>query len=254
MIKRILFLGNNNCNLFQFLKNQRLCEVIQISEKISKKTIDEVDPDLVVSYGYRYILKKDIIEKIRNKVINLHIAYLPWNRGADPNLWSILDGTNKGVTIHMLNEGIDTGDILFQKKVDIPDHETLSSSYNILKDEIELLFIKNWKHIFSGDFLNLRKKQNNKYGSFHLKKQGQEILKKLKIDSWDITLKEVKGMQDELIINEIQDIRSKNNTHWMDLVRLSFKIAPKDSRDIFKKIKYCDQKINELLKELSEND
>ena len=67
-------------------------------------------------------------------------------------------------------------------------------------------------------------------------------------------MSEVKSRQDEQIINEIQKIRAKNNTHWMDVVKLAFKIAPDEARDIFKKIKYCDERVNELLKELADND
>ena len=63
-----------------------------------------------------------------------------------------------------------------------------------------------------------------------------------------------KKRDDENIINEIQEIRTKNNTHWMDIVKLAFRLSPKESREIFKNIKYCDYKINDLLKELSEND
>ena len=59
---------------------------------------------------------------------------------------------------------------------------------------------------------------------------------------------------DKDIINDIQEIRSKNNTHWMDLVKLAFEVAPSESRSIFKKIKHCDEKVNELLKELADND
>jgi hypothetical protein len=40
----------------------------------------------------------------------------------------------------------------------------------------------------------------------------------------------------------------------MDLVKLAFEVAPSESRDIFKKIKHCDERVNELLKELAEND
>ena len=59
---------------------------------------------------------------------------------------------------------------------------------------------------------------------------------------------------DEEIINDIQKIRELNNTHWMDIVKLAFRISPEESRSIFKKIKYCDQQVNELLKELADND
>lgn len=59
---------------------------------------------------------------------------------------------------------------------------------------------------------------------------------------------------DREIIDEIEFIRSKNNTHWMDAVRLCFDLAPDKAREIFRNIKECDAKINELSKQLAENE
>lgn len=59
---------------------------------------------------------------------------------------------------------------------------------------------------------------------------------------------------DKEIIDEIQEIRSKNNVNWMDAVRLCFELAPEKARKIFKDIKECDQKINELTEELANNE
>jgi|TARA_Y100000310_G_scaffold344395_2_gene456945 hypothetical protein len=59
---------------------------------------------------------------------------------------------------------------------------------------------------------------------------------------------------DDQIIDQIQEIRSRNNTHWMDVVRLAFRLAPEEARTIFKKIKQCDADVNELLKQLADND
>ena len=52
------------------------------------------------------------------------------------------------------------------------------------------------------------------------------------------------------IINEIQKIRSKNNTNWMNILRLAFKFAPKESLKIMKKINFQDKKISNLIKKL----
>ena len=58
--------------------------------------------DFIISYGCRHILRKDILDKFPNKAINFHISLLPWNKGADPNLWSFLEDSPKGVTAHYL--------------------------------------------------------------------------------------------------------------------------------------------------------
>jgi len=73
-----------------------------------------------------------------NRAINLHPSLLPWNRGAHSNFWSFLEDTPKGVTIHIIDEGIDTGDILLQKKIKFDQSkETLRSSYGRLQQELQ---------------------------------------------------------------------------------------------------------------------
>jgi UDP-4-amino-4,6-dideoxy-N-acetyl-beta-L-altrosamine transaminase len=142
---RILFLGNETNILYNELKKYENIDII--SKKIDKK--DVINYDFIISFGYRYIIKKDIIELFKNNnIINLHISYLPYNRGADPNLWSILDNTPSGVTIHLIDENIDTGDILIQERVFFDyDNDTLESSYNKLINKITLLFLDNWELI-----------------------------------------------------------------------------------------------------------
>lgn len=53
------------------------------------------------------------------------------------------------------------------------------------------------------------------------------------------------------IISKIQKIRSKNNVNWMDILRLAFKLDPKNASKIMKKINYDDKKISNLLSKLS---
>tara|TARA_A100001388_G_scaffold171155_1_gene127930 strand:+ start:418 stop:606 length:189 start_codon:yes stop_codon:yes gene_type:complete len=54
------------------------------------------------------------------------------------------------------------------------------------------------------------------------------------------------------VINQIEKIRSKNNVNWMDILRLSFKLDPKASAKIMKKINYDDKRISSLLKKLTD--
>ena len=53
------------------------------------------------------------------------------------------------------------------------------------------------------------------------------------------------------IIDQIEKIRSKNNVNWMDILRLVFKLDPKNASKIMKKINYDDKRISGLLKKLS---
>lgn len=60
-------------------------------------------------------------------------------------------------------------------------------------------------------------------------------------------------MTDLEIINEIEKIRSKNNVNWMDVLRIAFKHAPEETREVMFKINQSDDKISDLLKKLSTN-
>ena len=77
--------------------------------------------DIVLGFGYTHMLKGDVLKNDSCPIVNLHTSYLPFNRGTHPNFWSFYDGTPSGVTIHLINEGvekgIDTGDVLFQSHV-----------------------------------------------------------------------------------------------------------------------------------------
>ena len=53
------------------------------------------------------------------------------------------------------------------------------------------------------------------------------------------------------IINQIENIKKKNNVNWMNLLRIAFKYAPKETSKVMKKINICDKKISSLVSKLS---
>ena len=57
-----------------------------------------------------------------------------------------------------------------------------------------------------------------------------------------------------MIIDEIQEIRTRNNKNWMDILRLAFKYAPKEAKRIMADITECDAEINKLSKRLAEGE
>ena len=104
--------------------------------------------EFLVSYGYRHMISASVLSHFPLKAVNLHISLLPYARGAHPNFWSIAEGSPTGVTIHLLYEALDTGNILFQREVCI-DHDlhTFATSYRLLSRELERLFLRNWHYI-----------------------------------------------------------------------------------------------------------
>lgn len=167
---RILFLGSSAEHLFPFVLGH---EITHIEDQISLEEVVRLAPDLVVSFGYRHIVRKPILDAFHNKIINLHISMLPWNKGADPNFWSWFDQTPKGVTIHLMDEGLDTGDILFQKKVNFDGSETLASSYELLQQQIVHLFEANLQKILNLDFSPIP--QVSGEGSVHKTEDKEKI-------------------------------------------------------------------------------
>jgi methionyl-tRNA formyltransferase len=187
---RVLFLGPKESPIVTFLISQGE-EVQHASDLLVAEKIKAERHEFLISYGYRHILRKDILELFPNRAINLHISFLPWNRGADPNLWSFIENTPKGVTIHDLDEGIDTGAILFQKEVKMESQDTLASSYAKLKEEIEKLFMENWAAIRSG---MCQRKNQPTGGSVHRLKDKEKVLYLL-TDGWDTSVEKLSRKQ-----------------------------------------------------------
>lgn len=149
-MSKLLFLGYNRTRtrLVQEVEN-RGWEVQEQSEPVS----DLGQHDLVISFGYGHILRQHVLDTAKRPVLNLHISYLPWNRGAHPLFWSTFDGTPAGVTIHEVDAGIDTGPICFQKEVCIdPDTETFASGHKRLINEIEILFEAHADELLAGSY------------------------------------------------------------------------------------------------------
>ena len=86
--------------------------------------IDSMRPDLIVVVSYHSILKGKLLQKYNGRIINAHAAFLPYYKGRAPITWAIINGEEyAGVTVHFINEGVDTGDIIIQEKVRIEDDD-----------------------------------------------------------------------------------------------------------------------------------
>jgi methionyl-tRNA formyltransferase len=184
--KKILFLGPSDSPVFEWLQKNGE-NVSSIDDKITADYILENGFDFLISYGYRFILRKEILDLFPNKAINMHISYLPYNRGADPNFWSFIEGTPKGITIHYLDEGVDTGDIIVQKEVsfDSLELETLASSYQKLQKEIQNLFFQHWDLIKNQKCDRTPQVDN---ATTHRVKDKEHLLFLMENDGWNTKL------------------------------------------------------------------
>ena len=138
--KRILFLGYSE-------SQTKIIDALITNNCLVDYTDDKIEPvagyDYVISYGYRHILKQNVIDGFGCPIFNLHISYLPYNRGANPNFWSFYDNTPSGVTIHLIDGGVDTGPIVMQQYVNFSkSDDTFAKTYTVLVERIESLFLE----------------------------------------------------------------------------------------------------------------
>ena len=140
--------------------------VPDINSEDVQNLLEHLNLDLIVVCHFQKILKKNIIDIPKLGCVNLHPSLLPNYRGMAPQHWPIINGDNEtGVTVHFINEGVDTGDIVLQKKIPI-DLDTyvsdlqknmLSVYRTIMKESIDLISKKDFFFI----------KQNHLVGSYY---------------------------------------------------------------------------------------
>ena len=110
--------------------------VLQPLKARSPEFIDEIkaiNPDVIVVVAFGQIIPSEIIHMPKFGCINVHASLLPKYRGASPIQWTVLDGCEySGVTTMLMDEGIDTGDILETATVKLDERETGGSLFDRL--------------------------------------------------------------------------------------------------------------------------
>ena len=127
--------GRNNKITFSPVKklaNDKNIPIYQF-EKLNRDgedTLKNLSPDLFVTASYGQIIKQNILDIPKFGTVNVHASLLPKYRGPAPIQWAIMNGEKKtGITIMKTDIGMDTGDIYFEKEIEILDTDTSSSVF-----------------------------------------------------------------------------------------------------------------------------
>jgi methionyl-tRNA formyltransferase len=154
----------------------RNCAVLDGSRLKESSVLEQVrklSADIAVSVLFAYVVNDDFIELFPKGCINLHPALLPHNRGRFPNIWSIVSKTPAGITLHYIDKGIDTGDVIAQKEVPVEMTDTGATLYRRLELEGLELFKATWPSIRAGTAG--RKPQPAGLGSYHRARDVETI-------------------------------------------------------------------------------
>lgn len=149
--------GELKIPLFQPEKLKNNPEILEVFKKLQ--------PDLIVVVAYGLFLPSEIFTLPRLGAINLHASLLPQYRGAAPIPWAILNGEKKsGVSVILINEKMDAGDIMAQKETAIGENETAGEVEKRLAEIGAELMGETVNKIEAGNFS--KKKQNEAEVSF----------------------------------------------------------------------------------------
>jgi methionyl-tRNA formyltransferase len=172
----VVFLGVNDAGMRVY---DWLCDRSEVFVRSLLTTeeqltvVEEVEPNLVVSCGYRHIVPESILDVPEMGCLNLHPAYLPYNRGANPNVWSIVEGTPAGVTLHYMDSTLDTGDIVARREVATDFSDTGKDLYQRLEDTQVELFQQTWPDVVGGNVSLTEQEQDE--GTYHRTDEFKEL-------------------------------------------------------------------------------
>ncbi|MDF2672852.1 MAG: methionyl-tRNA formyltransferase [Clostridiales bacterium] len=134
----------HNIPVYQPIKLKKDIEVINL--------LKDINPDTIVVVAFGQILPREVLEIPRYRCVNVHASLLPELRGAAPINWSIIRGNDKtGVTTMLMNEGVDTGDILLKSEIVINKNDTYEEIHDKLMNIGANLLIETLSRIEKGN-------------------------------------------------------------------------------------------------------
>jgi methionyl-tRNA formyltransferase len=155
------------------LDNSRLLSGAEFRREAGIKLLKDLAPDYIICVHFPYVFPPEVLSIPKYGALNLHPAYLPWNRGWHTPTWAIWEEMPYGATLHFMNEEVDTGDIVYQKRMRVRPDDTADSLYRrVLKLEYEA-FKEAWPSIVNGTYT--RKPQTSNEGSYHRKEDIKSI-------------------------------------------------------------------------------
>lgn len=162
-----------------------LCENINSKNFVDKARLYQAD--LFVSMSFNQIFRKEMINLPRYGTINCHAGKLPFYRGRNILNWALINDEKEfGITVHYLDEGIDTGDIILQKVYPITDEDDYGTLLVRAYDGCADVLYRAIKLIQSGEVNPVNQNTIDPVGTyFGIRQPGDEVI------NWNQTSREI---------------------------------------------------------------
>ena len=173
-----------NRKKFKFFKEKinhiSIYVIDDINEKKSVGFLSGFKADIFLVAGFSQIFQKQILNIPKLATINLHAGKLPYYRGGSPLNWQLINQEKfAGISAILMNEGIDTGNILAEKKFKIEEKDDILSLHSKANKLFPLIAIKAIKKISEGNLGKIQDKSKACYWCQRQDKDGEIIFQKL---------------------------------------------------------------------------
>jgi methionyl-tRNA formyltransferase len=166
--------------LFNFSKKHNIdyFKLKNVNSEISLKKISDYDCDVLVSMSFNQIFRRDIINLTPIGIINCHAGKLPFYRGRNILNWVLINDEKEfGITVHFVDEGIDTGDIILQKTFPITDFDSYKTLLNTSYSNCANILYESLVQIAEDNFERIIQKTIHSVGFYcGMRSHGDEII------------------------------------------------------------------------------
>jgi len=169
-----------------------LIRTVNVNDDKTIEYIKALKPDILLSNNFSQILKKEVIEIPLIATINGHPGKLPFYRGLLPHFWAMVNGEDKvSMTLHYIDEGVDTGQVIEDKEFSIEKHDSFYSVWKKASYHYYELLGVYFSKIRSGKKVPVKLSSTNKKGKYFSFPGYLEYLKFLKKGKVLLKLKDV---------------------------------------------------------------
>lgn len=141
---------------------------LQRAKKINSdevyEAVKQVQPDLCVISHFERLIKEPILSLPKLGFINLHPSLLPYYRGMAPQHWPIINGDKEaGITVHYVDEGTDTGDIIVQRRFPLTDEMYVSDLQKVWMEHYKTIMVEAIDNIVNNRLVTVQRHLEGTY-------------------------------------------------------------------------------------------